>query len=141
MKTRKQKSPVSKRARHPAAKHSPARSRPATARRKAASGTRRASRPPEDGALTLAADCTVAEVDALKSALTRRLNESAPVTLDVSALQRIDTAGLQLLAAFVRDRRTAGRAIAWRGRASALEAAAGLLGLHHMLELPGEAGR
>jgi ABC-type transporter Mla MlaB component len=138
MKTRKQKSPASRRARHSTTKHGPARSRPATGRRKAASGMRRARRPPEDGALTLAANCTVAEVDTLKSVLTRRLNESDPVTLDVSALQRIDTAGLQLLAAFVRDRRTAGRAIAWRGRAPALEAAAGLLGLHLMLELPGE---
>jgi hypothetical protein len=31
--------------------------------------------------------------------------------------------------------------VAWRGRASALEAAAGLLGLRDMLELPGEAAR
>ena len=54
--------------------------------------------------------CTVAEADALKAQLAARLQESEPVTLDVSALQRIDTAGLQLLAAFVRDRRTAGRA-------------------------------
>ncbi|MFZ0498434.1 MAG: STAS domain-containing protein, partial [Steroidobacteraceae bacterium] len=71
----------------------------------------------------------------------RRLQEPEPVTLDVTALQRIDTAGLQLLVAFVRDRRTAGRAVAWHGRASALETAAGLLGLHDMLELPGEAAR
>ena len=140
MKTRKQKSPVRKRARHQTAKHIPARSRPATARRKAAASTP-GSRSRADGSLTLAADCTVAEVDALKAALARRLEESQPVTLDVSALQRIDTAALQLLAAFVRDRRTAGRAVAWSGRAPALEAAAGLLGLHHMLELPGEAGR
>ena len=93
-----------------------------------------------ESSLLLAAECTVAEADALKSELTQRLQRSEPVTLDVSALQRIDTAGLQLLAAFVRDRRTAGRAIAWRGRASALETAAGLLGLRDMLELPGEAG-
>jgi ABC-type transporter Mla MlaB component len=69
------------------------------------------------------------------------VDEAGPLTLDVSALQRIDTAGLQLLAAFVRDRRAAGRAVAWGGRAAALEAAAVLLGLNHMLELPGEAGR
>lgn len=93
-----------------------------------------------DGSLLLAAECTVAEADTLKSELGHRLAQSEPVTLDVSALQRIDTAGLQLLAAFVRDRRTAGRAVAWRGRASALETAAGLLGLRDMLELPGEAG-
>jgi len=137
MKTRKQKSPVSKRARHQTAKRGPARTRG-----NAASSIRRpASRPRNDGTLTLGADCTVAEADALKSALASRVAETGAVTLDVSALQRIDTAGLQLLAAFVRDRRAAGRAVAWGGRASALETAAHLLGLHHMLELPGEAGR
>jgi ABC-type transporter Mla MlaB component len=94
----------------------------------------------ERGSLLLAAECTVAEADALKSELGSRLQRSQTVTLDVSAVQRIDTAGLQLLAAFVRDRRTAGRAVAWRGRASALETAADLLGLRAMLELPGEAG-
>jgi ABC-type transporter Mla MlaB component len=140
MKTRKQKSPVSRRARHQTTKHGPPRSRPASSRRKAAAA-RPQSRPREVGSLALAADCTVAEMDALKSALTRHLDESGPITLDVSALQRIDTAGLQLLAAFVRDRRTAGRAVAWRGRAPSLEAAARLLGLHQMLELPGEDGR
>ena len=93
-----------------------------------------------DGSLLLAAECTVAGAEALKSELGRRLQAQQPVTLDVSALQRSDTAGLQLLAAFVRDRRTAGHAVVWRGRASALETAAGLLGLHDMLELPQEAG-
>jgi ABC-type transporter Mla MlaB component len=111
-----------------------ARGRPA--RRAAAARQRR-----DDGSLILAAACTVAEADTLKTELAGRLQESEPVTVDVSAVQRIDTAGLQLLAAFVRDRRTAGRAVAWRGRASALETAAALLGLHDMLELQGEAGR
>lgn len=92
----------------------------------------------ESGSLTLPADCTVAQADTLKSALVRRLRQPRPVTIDVSALRRVDTAGLQLLAAFVRDRRVAGRALAWRGRAPALEAAAALLGLQGMLELPGE---
>ena len=91
--------------------------------------------------MILAAECTVAGAETLKAQLLRRRGESSPVTVDVRALQRIDTAGLQLLATFVRDRRTAGRAVAWRGRASALEAAAGLLGLNTMLELPSETGR
>jgi ABC-type transporter Mla MlaB component len=102
---------------------------------------RTASRRRRDGSLILAPDCTVAEADALKSELAARLQASEPVTVDVSAVQRIDTAGLQLLAAFVRDRRTAGRVVAWRGRAPVLDAAAGLLGLRDMLELPGEADR
>jgi ABC-type transporter Mla MlaB component len=130
MTIRKQQKPAKKRARsRPVKRGLPPRAKPATKRIQ------------DDGSLLLAAECTVAEAEALKSELGRRLQQSQPVTLDVSALQRIDTAGLQLLAAFVRDRRTAGRAVAWRGRASALETAAGLLGLHDMLELPGEAGR
>lgn len=141
MTTRKQKKPVSKRAPHRPKKHGAAPPRKAAARGKPASAKPPRRRVPRDGSLTLAAECTVAEADSLKSELARRLDESEPVTVDVSALQRIDTAALQLLAAFVRDRRTAGRAVTWRGRAAALETAAGLLGLNDMLELPGEVGR
>jgi phospholipid transport system transporter-binding protein len=92
-------------------------------------------------ALTLAAQCTVAQADALQAQLVRRLEEPQPVIVDVSALERIDTAGLQLLAAFVRDRRTAGRAVEWRGHAAALDCAASLLGLTDMLERAGEAAQ
>jgi phospholipid transport system transporter-binding protein len=141
MTIRKQQTLKKKRAEHRPAKRAAARPRPAAARGKAASPKSRIARGRRDGSLILTAECTLAQTDALKSELARRLHEPAPVTVDVGALQRIDTAGLQLLAAFVRDRRTAGRAVAWRGRAPALEAAAGLLGLSDMLELPREAGR
>jgi phospholipid transport system transporter-binding protein len=140
MKTRKQQTLKKKRAEHRPAKRASARPR-AAARGKAASPKSAGARGRRNESLILTAECTVAEADTLKSELARRLDEPEPVTLDVSALQRIDTAGLQLLAAFVRDRRTAGRAVAWRGRASALDSAAGLLGLSDMLELPREAGR
>ena len=148
MKTRKQKIPLSRRARQQPAqkptrksmKRSAAPRRPA-GRGKPAGPKSARSRSHADRSVTLAAECTVAEADALKSELAGRLDEPGPVTVDVSALQRIDTAGLQLLAAFVRDRRTAGRAVEWRGQAPALQAAAGLLGLTDMLELPREAGR
>ena len=147
MKTRKQNTPVSRRARQQPAQK-PARKslqrsaarRPSAAVRGKAAGPKSArSRP--DRPVTLAAECTVAEADALKSELAGRLDEPGPVTVDVSALQRIDTAGLQLLAAFVRDRREAGRAVEWHGQAPALQAAAGILGLNNMLELAREAGR
>ncbi len=143
MKTRKQKSPVRKRA----SRRPTRRNAPAAARGKAATGTKAAaSRSLQGGAaaersLALAAECTVAAADSLKSQLVGKLDESAPVILDVRALQRIDTAALQLLAAFVRDRRAAGRAVEWHGRAAALDSAAALLGLDDMLELPGEVSR
>lgn len=139
MTTRKQQTPARKHARSRPAKRLATR-RKSAVRAKPAGAKPAARRIQEDGSLLLAAECTVAAAEALKSELARRLQQSQPVTLDVTALQRIDTAGLQLLAAFVRDRRTAGRSIVWRGRASALETAAGLLGLRDMLELPREAG-
>ena len=105
MKTRKQQTPKKGGARPQPAKRAAARARPAVTRGRAASAKRIESRVREDGSVTLAADCTVAEADALKSELARRLDEPGAVTMDVTALQRIDTAGLQLLAAFVRDRR------------------------------------
>ncbi|MBW4052955.1 MAG: STAS domain-containing protein [Proteobacteria bacterium] len=133
MTTRKQQTPAKKRAQRRPTKRGSARGRPAVVRGKPAGAG--------PSALTLAAECTVAEADALQSQLARRLQEPGAVTVDVSALQRIDTAGLQLLAAFVRDRRTAGRAVKWRGRAAALDSAASLLGVNDMLERAGEVGR
>lgn len=147
MKTRKQKKPVSKRASHRPTKRSAASRRPAAARSQATTPATAAAcgsvqgGTPAGRSLALAAECTVAAADSLKTELVRRLDESGPVIVDVSALQRIDTAALQLLAAFVRDRRTAGRAVEWHGRAAALDSAAALLGLNAMLELPGEVGR
>lgn len=133
MTTRKQQTPAKKRALERSTKRGSARRRPAAAR-----GKSTATAP---SALTLAAECTVAEADVLQAQLAGRLQEPEAVTVDVSALQRIDTAGLQLLAAFVRDRRTAGRAVEWRGRAAALDSAASLLGLNDMLERAGEGDR
>jgi phospholipid transport system transporter-binding protein len=150
MKTRKQKTPAKKRARRVPAARRAAKTRPAAIRKakraKAVRAapvveSRNAAAASAEAWLALAADCTVAEADSLKAGLMRVLGDPRAVTLDVSGLQRIDTAALQLLAAFVRDRRTAGQRIEWRGRAPALDAAAGLLGLRSMLELPGEEGR
>jgi phospholipid transport system transporter-binding protein len=141
MKTRKPKPAASKRAtRRPAGSGASPR-RSSAARGKAVPAPAAESGGRADGPLALGADCTVVQADALKSELARRVTQPRPVALDVSALQRIDTAGLQLLAAFVRDRRTAGLAIEWHGRSPPLEAAAGLLGLNDMLELAGEVGR
>ncbi|HEY2035404.1 MAG TPA: STAS domain-containing protein [Steroidobacteraceae bacterium] len=141
MKNRKQQTLQQKSARQQPTKRGAAQRRQAGARRKATPAKPAQRRVRDDGSLTLGAECTVAEADTLKSELACRLAESGTVTVDVTALQRIDTAGLQLLAAFVRDRRTAGRMVAWRGRSAALDAAAGLLGLDSMLELQGEACR
>jgi len=131
MKTRKRKPPVGKRAPRPAQHRG--------RKRRAAAGRKQPVPAAADApALSLAAECTVAEADSLKTALVRLLPESRPVSLHVGSLRRIDTAGVQLLAAFARDRRAAGCRIEWRGRAPVLDAAATLLGLRGMLGLGAE---
>lgn len=88
------------------------------------------------GAFAMAAECTVADAGALKSGLAKLLEDANVVTLDIGAVQRIDTAGLQVIATFVRERESQGRQVQWRGNAPALAAAAQLLGLSSILKLP-----
>ena len=96
-----------------------------------------AAAPQQPGELALNSDCTLAEADSLKTALAALLEAPQTVTLDAGAVQRIDTAALQLLGAFVRDRRLGGRSVAWRGAAQALEPAARLLGMEGILGFDG----
>lgn len=90
--------------------------------------------------LTLQADCTLQKAEGLKRALCAIAAHPEPVTVDAAAVQRIDTAAVQLLAAFVRDRRLAGRDVHWRAPSAALAGAVHLLGMDSMLQLE-DAGR
>ncbi|MDA8348001.1 MAG: STAS domain-containing protein [Pseudomonadota bacterium] len=85
--------------------------------------------------LVLQAECTLTDAAELKSALCRLSDHDGTVTLDAAAVERIDTAALQLLAAFVRDRRLAGAALQWRAVSPAVHSAARLLGMDTMLAL------
>jgi ABC-type transporter Mla MlaB component len=91
---------------------------------------------PASNTLALAAECTVADAGSLKERLAGLLNEPQTVTLDVTALQRIDTAGLQVITAFIRERTGLGRQVEWQGTAPVLATAAQLLGLGSLLKLP-----
>ena len=93
------------------------------------------------GCFAVAAECTIADASSLKTGLAKLLDESGPVTLDISAVRRIDTAGLQVIATFVRERESHGREVQWRGNAPALSTAAKLLGLSSLLKLPAAAGQ
>ena len=86
--------------------------------------------------LCLAAEWLVSDASSLKQSLNGLLEQPLPVTLDVSALQRIDTAGLQLITAFVQERARQGRSVEWHGSAPVLSSAAQLLGLTSLLRLP-----
>ena len=86
--------------------------------------------------IALASHCSVKDAGALKASLAAALDVNNAVTIDMGAVERIDTATLQLLCAFVRDRNAAARSIAWTGESKALREAAKLLGAGPMLELP-----
>jgi len=84
----------------------------------------------------LSVDCTIAESAALKASLLEVMHEPAQVTLDIAAVRRIDTAGIQVIAAFVRERESLGLQVEWRGTAQVFTSAARLLGVASVLRLP-----
>jgi len=83
--------------------------------------------------IVLAANCSVKDAAALKISLSAIVQESAAVTLDTSAVERIDTATMQLLCAFVRDRSGRNQPVTWLGASQALQDAARLLGVRALL--------
>jgi phospholipid transport system transporter-binding protein len=92
-------------------------------------GKGRASAANDASLATLPADCTIAQADDLKKDLARVLAKPAAVTIDLAAVRRIDTAALQVLTSFIRERRTAGRNVECRGASDAFLATADVLGL------------
>jgi phospholipid transport system transporter-binding protein len=80
---------------------------------------------------------TIRSITSLQSELAERLDESGGVQIDATAVDRVDTAGLQLLAAFVRDLRAEMRTVEWIGCSDSLRKAATALGLETTLCLPG----
>jgi len=80
-------------------------------------------------ALALPVECTLAHAEALKSRLAALLKIANRVTIDVAAVQRIDTASQQLLAAFVHQRHTSTLELTISGDSTVFAQAARLLGL------------
>lgn len=92
--------------------------------------------PASQPVVTLESNCTVKDAAALKQSLCAVLHSEAAVIIDVGAVDRIDTAAIQLLCAFVRQRAAAAHDVVWRGTPAALREAAGLLGVSELLKLP-----
>lgn len=107
----------------------------AAANADSASGESIAQRAQSD-VLTLGVNCTVRDCSLLKSELLDLLAHREPVTIDVGGVERIDTAAMQVLCAFVRDRHAAGGAVRWAGHAPSFVAAVRLLGLQKVLSVP-----
>ncbi len=98
------------------------------ANKKSASATKRTLRLPETMRISDAA-----EVYACMLEVSR---ESGPVCIESAALRQIDTAGLQLLAAFAVEIRKQGAQLVWPEPAPILCNAANVLGMGRMLDLP-----
>jgi phospholipid transport system transporter-binding protein len=65
------------------------------------------------------------------------LRAAAPGSqLNGSAVARIDTAGLQLLVAFIRERRAANQPVDWQSVSAAVRDTASLIGVSAALNLP-----
>jgi anti-anti-sigma regulatory factor len=97
--------------------------------------TRARDRRAADAALALPAECTLADAATLKVRLAALLTTESPVTIDVSGVRRIDTASLQLLAAFARDRRASRLAVGVRGESPAFGEAVRLTGLARLFDV------
>ena len=83
--------------------------------------------------------CTVRDSVTLRDALVDLVSDPLPVTLDVRAVERVDTAAMQVLCAFVRDRKAAGRAVSWLGCPESFVEAVRLLGMCQTLGIAADA--
>lgn len=88
----------------------------------------------------LAPSCTVRDCATLKTALSDLVDVQGEAVLDVAAVERIDTAVVQLLYAFVRDRKAQGGKVVWAGNSECFAEAVNLLGLATHLDMPHAAG-
>ena len=90
--------------------------------------------------LALPSSCTVKDAADLKDLLCSHLDSPDCVVLDVASVERIDTAALQLLCAFVRDRQARGCMVQWQGNSPALHEASDLLAVRGVLGLAAPVG-
>ncbi|MEY4762187.1 MAG: hypothetical protein RLZZ200_2043 [Pseudomonadota bacterium] len=86
--------------------------------------------------LQLASVCTLREAAELKGQLMAQLGQPGDVEIDAAQVGKVDTAGLQLLLAFVSQLDIEGRNLAWKQPNPELYRAAGQLGLVEALKLP-----
>lgn len=86
--------------------------------------------------VVLPAQCLMRDAVDLKSQLQPQLDAEDTVQIDVSKVERIDAAAMQVLLAFVRDRNQRARQVEWRGMNDVIAEAASMLGLQPVLHLP-----
>jgi len=89
--------------------------------------------------VALPSNSTVKDAASLKAALIKVVASTATVSVDARSVERIDTATIQLLCAFARERSQRQLAVKWLDCPKALVESSRLLGVHQILGLP-EAG-
>ncbi|MFT4925735.1 MAG: ABC-type transporter Mla MlaB component [Phenylobacterium sp.] len=83
----------------------------------------------------LPAQLIINHVEDLYLELTKLLGSGESVVLDISDVQKADTAGLQLLCAVQKNLNDIGNNIAWQGQSSALRDTAKIIGVDDFLQL------
>jgi anti-anti-sigma regulatory factor len=91
---------------------------------------------PVTGRIVLGASCTIHDARALREQMLTQAAHPGPFELDGSAVQQIDTAGVQLVVAFALDCLERNVPYVWKGRSAALDDAIRILGVGALLESP-----
>jgi ABC-type transporter Mla MlaB component len=78
----------------------------------------------------------VRDIANAKTRLREALDHGLPIRLHAGRLERVDTAALQLLLAFLREAETRGCAVEWGGDNAILASAIECLGLRDALRVP-----
>lgn len=91
---------------------------------------------PVDGRIVLGASCTIHEARALREQMLAQAAHPGPFELDGSAVEHVDTAGVQLVVAFALDCLERNVPYAWKGRSAVLDDAIRVLGVGALLESP-----
>lgn len=92
-----------------------------------------------DSVIKLDANCGIKDAAALMDSLRAMVDVPDDVVIEAGGVERLDTAIVQLLCAFVRQRASLSRKVVWRGSSPALAEAARLLGVQALLALPADA--
>ncbi len=95
--------------------------------------------PPPPCVVDLGVSCTLHEAAALRTACMAALESKDPPALDGSRVERVDTAGLQVLVGFTIDCMERSLHFTWAGRSETLVRGIRLLGIEPLLESPGAA--
>ena len=96
---------------------------------------RTASRKPASHSFVMERQCTLREAEAFKAALHAAEDSSGDFIVEAGAVERIDTAGLQLLLGFAARLRVTERRLVWAEVSPALRQGARQLGLEQALGL------